>query len=109
MANRPIYFVRLKLKPELADEFNQWYEHDYLDTMRPIAPLFVNIYRYARGEGANKVYLTIYEIKDEASIDEALAVFDREDRQEHRRLWQEWEHKAVTEIEAGVFHQIYAK
>jgi hypothetical protein len=104
---RPIYFVRLKLDPAVADEFNQWYDREYLDTLRPIAPLFVNISRYARGEGADRVYLTIYEIKDEQSVDEALAVFDHPDRAESRVQWQAWEKKAVREIEAGLFQQIY--
>ncbi|MFN8497933.1 MAG: DUF4286 family protein [Anaerolineae bacterium] len=107
MSNRPIYFVRLKLDPTQEAAFNEWYDHEYLDTLRPIAPLFVNIYRYAAGEGADKTYLTIYEIKDEASIDEALSVFDAPERASSRVDWKAWEAKAVTEIQAGVFHQIY--
>ncbi len=107
MSPRPIYFVRMKLDPAQEAAFNEWYNREYLDTLRPIAPLFVNIYRYVSGEGADKTYLTIYEIKDEASIDAALSVFDSPERAPHRVQWKEWEARAVTEIQAGVFHQIY--
>lgn len=107
MGARPLYVVRLKLNPEHEEAFNQWYNREYLDPMRPIAPLFVNIYRHVAGEGDNKTYLTIYEIKDEASIDEALGFFDLPERQEARRQWKEWSQKAVREIEADTFHAIY--
>jgi len=53
------------------------------------------------------VFLTIYEIKDEASFDAALAVFDRPDRREYQRQWQAWEKKAVTESNVRLFTPIY--
>lgn len=108
MSNRPHFIVRMRIDPAYEEEFNRWYNHDYLDTMKPIAPLFTHCFRQVSGEGDDKVYLTIYEIKDEASIDEALAVFDRLDRQEHRRQWKEWEKKAVKEIDARVFRPFYS-
>ena len=107
MSTRPLFVVRMRIDPAQEEAFTQWYNHDYLDTLRPIAPLFVNCSRYVAGEGEDKVYITVYEIKDEASIEEALAVFDRPDRQEHRRQWQAWEKKAVKEIDARVFRSIY--
>ena len=70
------------------------------------APLFVGCSRYVSGEGADKVFLTIYEIKDEASIAAALAVFERPDRQEYHRQWQAWEKKALTELDARLFTSI---
>lgn len=108
MATRPHFIVRMRLNPAHEEEFNTWYNNDYLATLRPIAPLFTDCYRQVSGEGEDKVYLTIYEIKDEASIDEALAVFDREDRQDYRRLWKEWEKKAVKDIDARVFRSHYS-
>jgi len=100
--------VRMRIDPAYEEEFNRWYNHEYLDTLQAIAPLFTQCYRQVSGEGGDKVYMTIYEIKDEASIEEALAVFDRLDRQEHRRQWQEWEKKAVKEIDARVFRPVYS-
>ena len=108
MSNCPHLIVRFKVDPAHEDEFNTWYNTDYLETLKPIAPLFTRCFRQVGGEGADKVYMTIYEIKDVDSIDEALAVFDRPDRQEHRRLWQAWEQKAVTVLSAGVFHPFYS-
>lgn len=108
MATRPHFIVRMRLDPAHEEEFNNWYNNDYLATLRPIAPLFTDCYRQVSDEGEDKVYLTIYEIKDEASIDEALAVFDREDRQDYRRQWKEWEKKAVKEIDARVFRSHYS-
>ena len=108
MSTQPHFIVRMRLDPAYEEEFNQWYNHDYLGTLKPIAPLFTDCYRLVSGEGEDKVYLTIYEIKDDASIDAALAVFDREDRQEHRRQWKEWEKKAVKEIDARTFRSHYS-
>ncbi len=108
MLNRPHFIVRMRLDPAHEAEFNEWYSHDYLKTLEPIAPLFTNVARFVSGEGEDKVYLTVYEIKDEASIEAALAVFDREDRQDYRRQWKEWEKKAVKEIDARVYRSIYA-
>jgi len=108
MSNRPHLMVRMRIDPAYEEEFNRWYNHDYLDTLQPIAPLFTQCYRQVGGEGDDKVYMTIYEIKDEDTIEEALAVFDQLDRQEHRRQWQEWEKKAVKEIDARVFRPVYS-
>lgn len=107
MPNRPTLVVRLRVDPSLEEEFTRWYHHEYLDKLLPIAPLFVSCRRYVSGEGKDKVFLTIYEIKDEASIDAALAVFDRPDRQDMRRQWQAWEQRALTEVDARVFTHIY--
>lgn len=107
MPSRPLLVVRLRIDPNQEETFNQWYHREYLDTLRPIAPLFVGITRYVSTQGDDKVYLTIYEIKDEASVQAAMAVFDRPDRQEHRRAWQAWERKAVKEIDARVFLPVY--
>ena len=108
MAACPHYIVRMRLDPAYEEEFNNWYHNDYLATLKPIAPLFTDCYRLVSGEGEEKVYLTIYEIKDNDSIDAALAVFDREDRQDHRRQWKEWEKKAVKEFDARAFRSYYS-
>jgi hypothetical protein len=108
MSNHPQFVVRMRIDPQYEAEFNRWYNHEYLDTLRPLAPLFINCFRQVSGEGQDKVYMTVYEIKDEESIEAALAVFDRPDRQEHRRQWKEWEKKAVKDIDARVFRPHYA-
>jgi hypothetical protein len=107
MANRPMLVVRLRVEPQYEKEFTEWYHREYLDTLIPIAPLFVNIRRYASQDDGSKIYYTIYEIKDEASIDAAMAAFDRPDRQEHRRRWQEWERRAVRDLDAQIVLPIY--
>lgn len=108
MSSRPHLIVQFKVDPAYEDEFNEWYNNDYLAPLQPIAPLFTHCFRQVGGEGDDKVYISIYEIKDEDSIDEAMAVFDREDRQEYRRQWQAWEKKAVTVIDARVFRPFYS-
>jgi antibiotic biosynthesis monooxygenase (ABM) superfamily enzyme len=107
MARRPIYFVRMKLRPEQEAAFNAWYDREYLDTLKPIAPLFTSIKRFVTGEGENKEYLTVYEIKDEASIEAALAVWDRPDQADRRKNWKIWEERAVREISAGIYTCTY--
>ena len=107
MPKRPMFVVRLRVDPAQEQAFTRWYHNEYLDPLLPTAPLFVSCRRYVSGEGADKVFFTVYEIKDEASIDEALAVFDQPHRQESRRQWKEWEQRAVTEIDARVLRQIY--
>lgn len=107
MAKHPMLVVRLRVEPQYEKEFTDWYHREYLDTLIPIAPLFASIRRFVSREGADKIYYTLYEIKDEASIDAAMAVFDRPDRQEHRRLWQEWEQRAVRDLDARIVVPIY--
>ena len=107
MAERPLFMVRLRVDPAHEEAFTRWYHEEYLDTLLPTAPLFVGCRRYVSGQGAEKVFLTIYEIKDEASIDAALAVFDRPDRREYQQQWQAWEKKAVTELNVRLFTPIY--
>lgn len=107
MAARPLLLVRLRVDADQEEAFNRWYHEGYLDTLAPMAPLFVSIARYVSRDGDDRIYLTIYEIKDTASIDAAMAVFDRADRQEHRRQWKAWEQQAVKEIDARVFVPIY--
>jgi hypothetical protein len=106
-ARRPMLVVRLRVEPEHEKAFTEWYHREYLDTLVPIAPLFVGIRRYVSRDSNGKIYYTIYEIKDEASIDAAMAVFDRPDRQEQRRLWQEWERRAVRDLDAQIVLPIY--
>lgn len=107
MATRPLLVVRLRVDPNHEDAFTTWYHREYLDTLMPIAPLFVSCRRYEAHEGNDKVFLTIYEIKDEASVDAAMAVFDRPERQEHRRQWQAWEKRALRDVDSRVFLPIY--
>jgi hypothetical protein len=107
MANRPMLVVRLRVEPQYEKEFTEWYHREYLDPLITIAPLFVDIRRFVSNDDSGKIYYTIYEIKDEASIDAAMAVFDRPDRQEARRQWQEWEHRAVRDLDARVVLPIY--
>ncbi|MBM3450812.1 MAG: hypothetical protein FJX78_07500 [Armatimonadetes bacterium] len=61
MAGGPIYFVRMKLHPEHEAAFNAWYDREYLDTLKPISPLFRSIKRFVTGEGDNKEYFAVYE------------------------------------------------
>jgi hypothetical protein len=108
MSDRPHLIVRFRVDPVYEEEFNNWYNHEYLDALKPIAPLFTKCFRQVGGEGDDKVYMTIYEIKDEASVETALAVFDRPDRKESRRQWQAWEKKAIKDMDARVFHPVYS-
>ncbi len=107
MAHRPLLVVRLRVDPSHEEAFTTWYHREYLDTLMPIAPLFVTCRRFESHEGNDKVFLTIYEIKDEASVDAAMAVFDRPERQEHRRQWQAWEKRALRDVDSRVFLPIY--
>lgn len=107
MTLRPLLLVRLRVDPVHEDAFNRWYHHDYLDTLTPVAPLFTRIARYVSRDGNDRVYLTIYEIADVSLIEQALAVFDRPDRQEHRCQWKAWEQRAVKDIDARVYVPIY--
>ena len=108
MSARPHLMIRFRVDPEHEEEFNAWYNKDYLDDVRPIAPLFTHCFRQVAEDEDGRVYTTVYEIRDEDSIEEALAVFDREDRQEHRRQWQAWEKKAVHDFSSFVFRPFYS-
>lgn len=50
--------------------------------------------------------MTIYEIKDEDSIEAAVTAFDRADREEFRRKGQAWEKKAIKDMDDRIFYPI---
>lgn len=108
MANHPYFVVRFRVDPAHEEAFNRWYNQEYLDTLKPTASLFTACYRLVGEEEGDKVYMTIYEIKDEDSVEEAVAAFDRADREEFRRQWQAWEKKAIKDMDDRIFYSIYS-
>src|SRR5688500_2770740 len=108
MTTRPRFIVRLRVDPQYEEEFTRWYNDEYLTTLQAIAAPFTHCARYVSRLGDDVVYLTIYEIADGASTEQAMAVFDRVDRQEWRKQWQAWEKKALREFEARWYHPIYS-
>ncbi len=108
MTTHPYFIVRFRVDPKDEEAFNQWYNHEYLDTLKPIAPLFTKCYRLVGDEEGDRVYMTIYEIKDEASIEEAVAAFDRPGREQYGRQWQVWEKKGIKDMDDHIFHTVYS-
>ena len=106
MEKHPLLVVRLRVDPDKEEALNDWYRN-FLDTLVPVAPDFVSVRRFMTTEGGQKTYLTIYEIKDEASIESAMAVFDRPERQAYRPEWAEWENSAVQFCSVEIYVQVY--
>jgi hypothetical protein len=99
-----LLFVHMTAKPEHEASFNHWYETEYIPAFVRDIPGIVRGRRFVtlspESNGAH-AYLTIYEFKDEAALHSGLEVM--KSREVWRKLWKEWEGKAVATISDGLF------
>lgn len=99
-----LLFVQMTAKPDQEQAFNAWYEGEYIPAFVRDIPGIVRARRFAplSGDGDSaRSYLTIYEFQDESSLRRGLDVM--KSREEWRKLWKEWEGKAVSSISDGLF------
>ena len=92
---RAVYQVRLQIKPEDEDAFNDWYEGTYIPRLMRETPHFTAVHRYV-GENENgRIFVTDYETTVEA-MDLAIAEMRAPERAEMNAEFYRWKDRCIT-------------
>lgn len=99
-----LLFVQMTAKPDQEQAFNAWYEGEYIPAFVRDIPGIVRARRFEslapEADGARS-YLTIYEFESEPALHKGLDVM--KSREQWRKLWKDWETRAVSSISDGLF------
>jgi uncharacterized NAD(P)/FAD-binding protein YdhS len=101
---RAIYQVRLILKPDLEDEFNAWYEDDYMPRLMQAVPHFYSARRLVGELDGQRVYITEYETSTE-DMAAAIAEMRTPERQAVNAEFYAWKDRAITLHESVQFEE----
>jgi uncharacterized NAD(P)/FAD-binding protein YdhS len=92
---RAIYQVRLVLKPELEDEFNAWYENEYMPNLMEAVPHFYSARRLVGELNGERVYITEYETSTE-DLAIAIAEMRTPERQAINAEFYAWKDRGIS-------------
>ena len=92
---RVIYQVRLKVKPEHAEEFNAWYEGTYIPKLMREVPHFYSVHRYTGELDGERIYVTDYETTAD-DLETAVAEMRTPERAEINAEFYRWRDRAIT-------------
>ncbi|MBX3076888.1 hypothetical protein KF728_05820 [Candidatus Obscuribacterales bacterium] len=107
--SRPFLLWSLEMKPELDDQFQSWYETEYLPLQIADIPSFAACRRYS-SVGREKVrHLTIFEAADETALQKALGGLRSLHRVAQNREWKRRLTPAVDWHDATSFSCIYRR
>lgn len=89
--SRPIFIWQHEMKPELDDEFQEWYQESYLPLQVADIPAWAAVRRYASVNREQTRRMTVFEAADEETLNKCLNAL----RTGHR-VWQNYEwHRRV--------------
>ena len=92
---KAIYRVRLKLKPEDEQAFNEWYEGTYVPKLMHEVPHFFAASRWVGEIDGERIYITDYETTTE-DMETAIAEMRRPERAEINAEFYAWRDKSIT-------------
>jgi hypothetical protein len=101
---RAIYQVRLKVRPEEEQAFNEWYEGTYIPKLLRETPHFTAARRYEGILDGEKVYITEYETTTE-TMAQAIAEMRAPARAADNKAFYQWRDRAITLHESVQFHE----
>ena len=101
---RAIYQVRLVVKPEYEEQFNEWYEGAYIPKLMREVPHFTAVRRYAGELNGGRVYITDYETTVEA-MPLAIAEMRVPERARDNAEFYRWRDLAITLHESVQFQE----
>jgi hypothetical protein len=90
-----IYQVRLKIKPEEEQAFNDWYEGTYIPKLMREVPHFYTCHRSVAEFEGERIYVTDYETTA-ADLDTAIAEMRSEARKPDNAGFAAWKERAIT-------------
>lgn len=107
--NRPFLLWSLEMKAELDDQFQNWYENQYLPLQIADIPGFVAVRRYSSVGKSPVRHLTIFEAQDESALLKCLNDLRALHRTGQNREWKRRLDPAVSWHEATSFSCFYRR
>ncbi len=104
---RPFFLWQLEMKPELDQEFQQWYQDDYLPLQVAEVPTWSSVLRYQSLDCQPVRRLTFFEANDEAVLAACIRDLRTPARMEQNIEWHGRVQAAVTWQDATSFRPIY--
>ena len=101
---RAIYQVRLKVRPEEEQAFNEWYEETYIPQLMRAVPHFTAAHRYVGEIDGERIYLTDYETTTE-DMEIAIAEMRVPERAAINAEFYRWRDRAITLHESIQLHE----
>ena len=92
---RVIYQVRLKIKPDAEESFNEWYEGTYIPKLMREVPHFYNVHRYVGEVDGERVWVTDYETTAE-DLDTAVSEMRTPERADINAEFYRWRDSVIT-------------
>ena len=92
---RAVYQVRLMIKPEDEDTFNDWYEGTYIPRLVRETPHFTAVRRYVGEADGGRIFITDYETTVE-TMDLAIAEMRAPGRAEMNAEFYRWKDRCIT-------------
>ncbi len=107
--SRPIFVWAHEMKPELDDEFQEWYENCYLPLQIADIPGWTSCRRYTSVNHEQKRHLTVFEAADDANLTRCLNDLRAGHRVSENHEWQRRVQAAVLWQDAASFQIIYRR
>ena len=104
MTNRLVVWLTVGEAEE--EEFNCWYEDEYIPKVLTQIPGIEHVSRWRMPDAPT--YLTIYDFEDGARIEDAVEAVRAPTRAAEREAWHEWEDRALSDFRDGFFAQTFA-
>ena len=92
---RAVYQVRLQIKPEDEEAFNDWYEGTYIPRLMRETPHFTAVHRYVGEIDGARIFITDYETTAE-TMDLAIAEMRAPERAEMNAEFYRWKERCIT-------------
>ncbi|MBX9722713.1 MAG: hypothetical protein K2X81_15040 [Candidatus Obscuribacterales bacterium] len=107
--SRPLFIWSHEMKPELDEQFQEWYENSYLPLQVADIPAWSACRRYTSINQEKKRRLTVFEAADNANLDRCLDDLRAGHRVAENHEWQRRVQAAVEWQDAASFHIIYRR
>jgi hypothetical protein len=97
--------VWLTVAADKEDEFNHWYEDEYIPRFVTQIPGIQGVTRW-KIDGT-QTYMTVYDLVPGVDFDDVTEALRSPSRDVERDAWREWEHAHLEDFRDGFFGQVY--
>jgi hypothetical protein len=97
--------VWLTAAEDHEEEFNRWYEQDYIPRFVQQIPGIERVTRWKTGDGS-RTYITEYELTPGADFEDVAEALRSPDREADRTAWKQHEDR-LPDFRDGLFVQVF--
>jgi hypothetical protein len=97
--------VWLNVDPQREDEFNRWYQDDYIPRFVKQIPGIKHVTRW-KVPGTN-TYMTMYDLAEDMTQEKLMTALRNPARNAERDEWHQWEVSAHSDFRDGYFEQVF--